>query len=244
MDRKALSKRLEGLSSVFASGTPIATDLAAMAYTLDKMADDKFKDILAADIDADKVKDDDKAAGECSNGCNCNNDGKAKEASSQGLYWSREASDVVLANLVKDVTGAVLTKEQTPDGEKKAVKPATLKEEQTPSISKVLDSDIVTKSHGSVVKSASEDDDEADGDAEGGNAVEAAKQDAVQPATPQPGDIDGNDTKTEKEIGSMEDMAQSESKNAFVSEGVELSAPMIEVSLGSKEAADLSRLFD
>jgi hypothetical protein len=302
MDRKALSKRLEGLSSIFASETPIATDLKAMAYTLDKMADDKFSEILAKDFDADKPMEEDKAAGECSNGCNCNEDGKEKAASEEGLYWNREASDIVIAGLVKEYTGASLTKEQMPDGEKKAEKPATLKEEQTPDISESLDSDIVKHSQSPVKKeagslkgpgkpdgtgpckdtdecqmsgnkeamtdeekadfakkmqdakaekAAKEDKEEAEVEAASSckaedkedTEVEAASQDAVQPTKPQPGDVDENAGKTEAEATSMEEMAKNDSKEAFVSEGVELNAPMIEVSLDSKEAQDLGKLF-
>ena len=293
MDRKALSKRLEGLSSIFASETPIATDLKAMAYTLDKMADDKFASILASDFSADEVvASEDKDNSECSKGCNCDTE---KSASDAGLFWSKEASDIVLAGLVDEAKGAQLTKEQTPDGHKKAEKPATLKEEQTPNISESLDSDIVKKSQGPVEKSASEEkeamtdeetadfaakmqkakadkaakndeaeeeapaeeekaagDEEAEEKAEEKEAAkdeeadeekEAAQQDAVQPKKSEPGDIDENAGKTDKELGSMEELAKNESKEAFVSEGVELNAPMIDVSLDSKEAQDLEQLF-
>jgi hypothetical protein len=259
MDRKALSKRLEGLSSVFASETPIATDLMAMAHALDKMADDKFEGILASDIDADKDEAKD-ATSECSNDCKGKED-EAKEASDAGLYWNVEASDVILASLVKDVTGSTLTKEQTPDGSKKAEKPATLKEEQTPDISDSLESDIVKKSQGPVDKSASDKDEKAeeveaakvddteevdaskDEDTEKAEEVDAAEKDTVQPTKPQPGDIDEDAAEAVAEVGSMESMAQNESKEAFVSEGVELNAPMIEASLDSKDVDDLGRLF-
>lgn len=234
MDRKALSKRLEGLSSVFASETPIATDLKAMAYTLGKMSDDKFKTILSSEfsVDASDAKEecDDKevavdAAKECDKGCDCGTDDKSKEASEEGLYWNREASDLVIANLVKEVTGAILTKVQTPDGDKKATKPSTLKEEQTPAIKDVLNSDMVKKSHGAIKK-------------------EAAGQAIVPPKTNAPGDIDPeNMAKPAKENGSLEDMAKSENKDASISEGVELNAPMIEASLDSKDIEDLGRLF-
>lgn len=251
MDRKALSKRLEGLSSVFASETPIATDLKAMAYTLDKMADEKFKEILSKDYSADEVVASEETAEvdskkEDIKGCD-------KKASDEGLFWSKEASDMVLQGLIKDVTGSTLTKEQTPDGTKKAEKPATLKEEQTPSIKETLDSDIVKKSQGPVAKSASSDEEDSVEDskkemsdtakAEKESPVEAAQQDVVLKDAPTPGDIDENAGKPEKETGSMEDMAKNESKEAFVSEGVELNAPMIEVSLDSKEAQELDGLF-
>lgn len=53
MDRIALAKRLESLSSVFAGHTPYSRDLKAMSYVLNKMADDKFKTIVSSDFTAD-----------------------------------------------------------------------------------------------------------------------------------------------------------------------------------------------
>jgi len=252
MDRKALSKRLEGLSSVFASETPIATDLKAMAYTLGKMSDDKFKTILSSEfsVDASDAKEecDDKevavdAAKVCDKGCDCDKDDKSKEASEEGLYWNREASDLVIANLVKEVTGAILTKVQTPDGDKKATKPSTLKEEQTPAIKDVLDSDMVKKSHGAVKKEAGakEGPGVPDGTGPMKDTPECKTKTEVEAAA---GDIDPeNMAKPTKENGSLEDMAKSENKDASISEGVELNAPMIEASLDSKDIEDLGRLF-
>jgi hypothetical protein len=272
MDRKALSKRLEGLSSIFASETPIATDLKAMAYTLDKMSSEKFEEILSSEyisdgvvaadtpdedkevletevVEASKCEDDATEASDCDKGCECE-----KSASEEvGLYWNVEASDAILASLVKDVTGATLTKEQTPDGTKKAEKPATLKEDQTPSIKENLDSGIVKKSKGAVKKEAGSDKGPGVPDGTGpmkdteecpkGDDKEAAQQDVVQAAKPEPGDIDENAAKPVNESGSLEDMAKNENKEAQVSEGVELNAPMMDVSLDTKEAEDLGRLF-
>lgn len=53
MDRIALAKRLESLSSVFASHTPYNRDLRAMSYVLSKLSDDKFKTIVSSNFDAD-----------------------------------------------------------------------------------------------------------------------------------------------------------------------------------------------
>jgi hypothetical protein len=55
MDRIALAKRLESLSSVFASHTPYNRDLRAMSYVLNKMADDKFTGILSGDFSSDEL---------------------------------------------------------------------------------------------------------------------------------------------------------------------------------------------
>lgn len=53
MDRIALSKRLEGLSSVFAGESKISRDLKAMAYVLTNMPEEKFAEILSPDYTAD-----------------------------------------------------------------------------------------------------------------------------------------------------------------------------------------------
>lgn len=56
MDRIALAKRLENLSSVFSSYSPYNRDLKAMAYALNKMAEDKFTTILSADFSDEAVE--------------------------------------------------------------------------------------------------------------------------------------------------------------------------------------------
>jgi hypothetical protein len=260
MDRKALSKRLEGLSSIFASETPIATDLKAMAYTLDKMADDKFKGILSEDYTADKAaesKEDEKdtettdesveAGEDCSNDCESDTDGKEKQASDAGLYWNREASSIVLASLVKDVTGSTLPSEQTPDGHKKAEKPSTLKEEQTPSISDSLDSDIVKKSKGPVDKSAADTaapEDEKAPEEDAKDAAQSEVKDNIQPKVDMSGDTEDDPADTEASSTSLESLAKKENEvNAFVSEGVELTAPMLDSTLDASEAKELEGLF-
>jgi len=55
MDRKVLSQRLAGLSSVFSNETKIAKDLRAMAYVLENMPEDKFANIVNPEFaEADK----------------------------------------------------------------------------------------------------------------------------------------------------------------------------------------------
>lgn len=81
-----------------------------------------------------------------------------------GMFWSKEASEAVQNNLVRDVVGMEksiccdtkrhLDKGQVPDGSHDGEKAATLKKEQTPDQSKSLDSGIVEKSHGKVNKEA------------------------------------------------------------------------------------------
>ncbi len=53
MDRIALSKRIEGLSSVFTANTPYQLELLAMSTALNKMKDEKFASILDASYTED-----------------------------------------------------------------------------------------------------------------------------------------------------------------------------------------------
>ena len=185
MNRIALAERLGGLSKVFASHTPFYRELAAMAYVLNKMDDDKFKTTLAGDF----------AEGLPAKECTCEKEEEAmpveqnavvpeegapeiivvkkeeenpmSEAKDSGMFWSKAASKAVVDNLLRDVvgmdksiccdTGRKLDKEQIPDGTHAGVpeKPATLKTEQTPNIAPVIESKIVEKSHGKVEKEAS-----------------------------------------------------------------------------------------
>lgn len=135
MDRIALAKRLESLSSVFASHTPYNRDLRAMSYVLNKMADDKFTSILSGDFSSDEL-----------DACMCGgggpgdgmpkvipvggpgmpgapegpmdeekvivikNDGgmpMSAEATEKtaGMFWCKEASKAIVDNLLRDVVG-------------------------------------------------------------------------------------------------------------------------------------------
>jgi hypothetical protein len=134
MDRIALAKRLESLSSVFASHTPYNRDLKAMSYVLNKMADDKFTSILSGDFGSEDT-----------DACMCGKgpgplpgiipvggpvdepmdlpgaEGKPKviiikkegempmsvEASEKtaGMFWCKQASKAVIDNLLRDVVG-------------------------------------------------------------------------------------------------------------------------------------------
>lgn len=79
-----------------------------------------------------------------------------------GENWSKEASAAVLNALVRDVTGMnkevccdtkqELTKEQMPDGEKKAEKPSTLTDDQTPDVAEALDTNMVAESNKAPLK--------------------------------------------------------------------------------------------
>lgn len=133
MDRIALAKRLESLSSVFASHTPYNRDLKAMSYVLNKMADDKFQSILSGDFSPDELD-------ACMCGAGPGTGPMAKipvggpvdepeglpggepkiividkeegvpmsaEANEKtaGMFWCKEASKAVVDNLLRDVVG-------------------------------------------------------------------------------------------------------------------------------------------
>lgn len=133
MDRIALAKRLESLSSVFASHTPYNRDLRAMSYVLNKMADDKFTSILSGEFSPDKLE-----ACMCGAGPGVGPMTKipvggpvdepeglpggepkviviekeegvpmSAEANEKtaGMFWCKEASKAVVDNLLRDVVG-------------------------------------------------------------------------------------------------------------------------------------------
>lgn len=194
--------------------------------------------------------------------------------------WSREATSAVIRNLVGDVLGkeamdkvqccdtnAHLTKEQTPDGEKKAEKPATLKPEQTPDIADSLDTDMYSKSKGEVRKEASKEaaEEPKEEAAKGEEVVEEAVVEAPEapkddePTKAQEQKEERKEKKTEKkkeeatkgaeqaakalkDLGEMKTASdQSESSTMF--EGIELTAPMADVELTKDDIDTLGKLF-
>ena len=90
----------------------------------------------------------------------------AAEASDSdvGMFWTKDASEAILNNLVRDVVGMdksvccdtkrKLEKNQVPDGSHNGEKAPTLKPEQTPDQKDVIDSNMVEKSRGKVQKEA------------------------------------------------------------------------------------------
>jgi hypothetical protein len=131
MDRIALAKRLESLSSVFASHTPYNRDLRAMAYVLNKMADDKFTSILSGDFTQEEVEacmcgkgpgsplskiipmgepmleeaqpaDEPVLVIKTEGGIPMSAEATEKTA---GMFWCKEASKSVVDNLLRDVVG-------------------------------------------------------------------------------------------------------------------------------------------
>lgn len=348
MDRTVLSKRLAGLSEVFASGSNFGEDLKAMSYVLENMPEEKYSQLVNADYQEEKeawfqapmqgpdrsrmkreqimeqrkkspggaaytpeqkvVKLDEmiqeekdpaiismlkkikervqKAVapmtvapeGVQAMGGEYAMDGEyaAGEGETMGMYWNREASNAVQQNLLRDVLGMdksiccdtnqKLEKKQMPDGEKKAEKPATLKDEQTPDVGESLDSDMdkkvkdqeIRKEAGSVKgpgkpdgtgpysgkeecpmsKKEKEENVEAMGcgKKEATEEIEAANKDYEKEPGRQPQE-EGDIEEKHEEKSAVDD-------SVLVAEGIELNAPMEDVVLAGEEEDTLSKLFD
>lgn len=335
MNRIALSKRLEGLSQVFASDHPIGRDLKTMSYVLANMADEKYAAVLSEAFEADAAED--KEAGmmpeevrsdparekqleqmvQKSQAKNPNKavmqvittkslsdkvkdfilkadpkaqligkeQPQAKEAGEEemdtsketpktaGEFWSREASEAVMQNLVRDVVGMdksiccdtnqKLTPEQRPEGQHNGEKPASLKPDQTPDQKDVLKSNIVEKAKAAkpINKEAAKKEEivEEVEEKESGEAA-VVKDELVQEGKEAGGckgcenpECECNKGKEAQDEGEPpveekeeEKKEEEEDKEASVlmSEGVELVSPMEDVSMDEKEAANLSKLFE
>jgi hypothetical protein len=173
MNRVSIAKRLENLSTIFKDNTPFKRDLKAMSFVLNKMSDEKFREILNEDlkylVDYEEENDDGDSNVE---NIDFNKEDEKKDNLNMGddviyTYWTREASELIKDNLVREIvamdksvccdTGRKLTKNQIPEGvhEKVPQKPDTLKNKQTPDISKSIKSDMVKKSKGEIRKEAS-----------------------------------------------------------------------------------------
>jgi hypothetical protein len=289
MNRIALAQRLDGLSKVFANHTPYSRDLAAMSYVLNKMPDEKFKSILSGTFSSDEDVE----------GCMCgkspmgpealpfakpDEEGGVKkivliqdnpmslEASSNGMFWSKEASEAVLSNLVRDVvgmdksiccdTGRKLDKEQIPDGTHAGIpeRPSTLKAEQTPNVAPVIESKMVEKSHGAVQKKEAakktagiEDIEEQKAEDQGDKAdVETEKaKELTEKANKALEKAKEHDEKSKEHAEIAEEKEEKEEdsddstsdKDAFSYENLILDASMDEPELSSAEISELSKLF-
>jgi len=103
-----------------------------------------------------------------------------------GMFWSKEASEAIQNNLVRDVLGMNksiccdtkrhLEKSQVPDGTHDGEKASNLTKEQTPKLADVLDSGIVEKSHGKVKKEASAEEDDKKDDKKEEKAATSEKE--------------------------------------------------------------------
>lgn len=206
-------------------------------------------------------------------------DEAAPETGGTANSWSREATDAVIRNLVGDVLGkeamdkvqccdtnAHLTKEQTPDGEKKAEKPSTLKPEQTPEVDESLDTDMYSKSKGEVRKEASKD------AAEETKSEDVAEEEVIEEPAPKPKEDEAEVSKAQeqrkerkeekaeekeeeatkgaeqaaealKELGKMKKEASDQSETLTEFAGIELTAPMADVELTENDVDTLGKLF-
>lgn len=318
MDRQAISKRLEGLSNVFASHTPMYRDLKAMSYVLANMKEDQFTKILAAEYMADEPVESvlrDMPAGPAARGPKrpmvqimsplrgkqdvvnledlsprlqdmvrseltqkqkavvpgapapvmASEEGTAAEEVSEsvvessdesaGLYWNRDASEAVMNNLIRDVTGmnkticcdtgSKLTPEQTPDGKHAGVpeKPTTLKDEQTPDQVDVLDSGIVEESNKTPLKKeagSKKGPGVPDGTGPGADSGKCPMKKDDEKKDDEVKDKDKKDDE-EKDDEKKDDEVKDSSVIDF--EGIELTASMGEVDISPEEADKLSKLF-
>ena len=295
MDRTAIAKRLEGLSKVFASGTPYHRDLKAMAEVLTKVEDEKFKTILSSeftpDVDASedimkmiavltpeqkkKVKQVVTEAEPVQAPAQVPMGAPVKQTAfdqprqnvlvasteSTGMFWSKEASEAVLNNLVRDVVGMDksiccdtkrhLDKGQVPDGTHNGEKASNLKPEQTPDQKDVLDSGIVEASHGKVRKEAAEEseacDDKAKKDAEDKEAAAAAESAAAKAKKEKEEAAAKKKAKetaeTVADLKKDKDASVVEDKEAALDDSFELGSPMDDVTLDAAEQDKLSKLF-
>ena len=177
--RNELVGIIKQAASSFVEGHPISMDLKAMVFALENMSADRFASICS--------KADTQNAGQggtpADQGVTVTTETKenaVKKANTSGEFWSKEASERVLRNLMFDVVGSVKTDASSdrPDPVKAAVLPAAdvpngsdqvgvvaegaapvpaaaLPKEATPSIAKVLDSDIVAKAEATPVEGLS-----------------------------------------------------------------------------------------
>jgi membrane protein involved in colicin uptake len=181
-----------------------------------------------------------------------------------GMFWSKEASEAVQNNLVRDVVGMDksiccdtkrhLDKGQVPDGSHDGEKAPTLKKEQTPDQSKSLDSGIVEKSHGKVNKEASEEpvacDDKAKKEEESKEAAAAAesaaakaKKEKEEAAAKKKAEETAEAVKEMKKAKDATVAPVTEEKDATLEDSFELGDAMDEITLDAAEQDKLSQLF-
>jgi hypothetical protein len=194
--------------------------------------------------------------------------GLTRAASSDGMFWNKEASEAIQSYLLKDVlgmdkaiccdTGRKLEKDQIPDGTHSGEKAPTLKPEQTPDQKDVLDSGIVEKSHGKVQKEA--------GSIEGPGVPDGTGPNKDNPECPKNKEKEDKSAATTQEVKdkakeealkklqkaqaekeqaekAKKDKDANEELEASLSEGIELSSPMDDVVLDANEQNELSKLF-
>ena len=171
--QKDLAMILKQAASSFQAGQAIGSDLSAMAFALENMSAQRFASI-STDEDVEQAGTGSAPATIGETESTVKKESAVKKANtSVGEYWSKEASERVLHNLVFDVVGttlkaasdevkgAALPKEARPDGSNQVgavsegaepVAAAALPKQDTPNIAEKLDSHIVEKARASHVE--------------------------------------------------------------------------------------------
>ncbi len=173
-----LATMLKQAASSFKDGHAIGSDLSAMAFALENMSAQRFASICTEEDE--KAGNGGAPAITGATETTVKKESAVKKANtSVGEFWSKEASERVLHNLVFDVVGSVkndaanerpdavkgaaLPKEAIPDGSDQVgvvsegaapVAGAALPKEATPDIAKVLDSDMVAKAEATPIEKA------------------------------------------------------------------------------------------
>lgn len=244
MDKIALSKRLAGFSEVFKPETKFARDLKAMSMVIENWPEEKFASVLNTleahdkanetpeEEEKEKAEEESKekeaakkapekeeAEPEVKSEEEVEQEEKeepSKEASNAGSYWNEEASRAVLSFLRKDVLNEDATQRKASEPVK-----AEKKASETVPAAKLSPSQVP--------------------DGKGNKPAPTLKADQV----PKQEEV-LNSKIVEKSHGAVKKAAEvkKESATAIVSEGVELSPAMEEVSvLSSEDAEKLALLF-
>lgn len=209
--RTALASTLQKIASSFQEGHGLRTDLNTMSFALQHMGDDRFASIYAevgegdAGDGAAPATTDNGDANEPSK----DKETAMKQANSvTGEFWCKAASDLVIRNLAFSVVGSTVSTDassERPDGVKASALPSedvpngthqpgavsegaepvpasALSKEQTPDVSKALNSDMVAKAEAAPLQKAASDDSAA-GATTAGKPEEEKKPEEATPFT-------------------------------------------------------------
>lgn len=177
--RTKLATDLRTAASSFQEGHAIRADLNAMAFALENMSAERFASIVIAAEEPNNAGNSDTPADNGITETTQDKESAVKKANtSVGEYWSKEASERVLHNLVFDIVGSTVKADASsdrPDPVKPAALPAAivpngtdgvgvvaegaepvpaaaLPKEATPEIAESLDSKIVEKAEATPVQ--------------------------------------------------------------------------------------------
>lgn len=205
--RTALAETLQKLASSFQEGHGLRTDLNTMSFALQHMGDDRFASIYAEVGDGDAGEGAAPATTDNGDATESSKEKETamKQANSvTGEFWCKAASDLVLRNLAFSVVGSTVSTDassERPDGVKASALPsddvpngthqpgavsegaepvpgAALSKEQTPDVSKALNSDMVAKAEAATLQKAA-----SDTTSEGDKPAEEKKPEEAAPFT-------------------------------------------------------------